>query len=72
MGHEQRPLYAVGIVVLVVGFAVGIGFTNLAFGHVVLGMALLTCLTVTLYLVARRDRSHHTDLHDDDCTLDVH
>lgn len=61
MKLENRPLYAVALAVLVAGLVVGLTFTGLSDDTVLVGVAILACLMILLFVLGRRD---HLDEHD--------
>lgn len=69
---EPGPLYAVALAVLVVGFVAGIAFANVSVRNVLLGLTVLACLVLTLYLLGRRNESDHYDDHDHHPTAGQH
>lgn len=70
--EEPGPLYAVALAVLVVGFIVGIAFANVSVRDVLLGLTVLACLVLTLYLLGRRNESDQYDDHDHHPTAGQH
>lgn len=59
MRHENQPLYAVAV--LVAGLVVRLTFTGLSDSTVLVGVAILACLMILLFMLSRRD---HLDEHD--------
>jgi hypothetical protein len=73
MRHEELgPLYAVGFAVLIVGFVVGIAFANVSVSDVLLGLAVLACLVLTLFLLGRRNEADRPDNHNHHPTVGWH
>jgi hypothetical protein len=70
--EELGPLYAVGLAVLAVGFVVGIAFANVSVSDVLLGLAVLACLALTLFLLSRRHEPDRSDNHDHHPTAGQH
>jgi hypothetical protein len=71
MRHELRSLYAVALAVLVTGLVVGFAFADLSGGAVLVGVVLLACLMFVLFILGRRDESHHSDEDDHQFFCDV-
>lgn len=73
MRHEELgPLYAVALAVLIVGFVVGIAFADVSMSEMLLGLAVLACLALTLFLLGRRNESDRYDGHDQHPTVGHH
>jgi hypothetical protein len=63
MRRETRPLYAVALTVLVVGVVIGLIFTGISDGAVLVGVAILACLMLILFVLGRRDHLNEHDHH---------
>lgn len=69
MRHEELgPLYAMALAVLIVGIA----FADMSVSEVLLGLAVLACLALTLFLLGRSNDSDRYDDHDQHPTVGHH
>ncbi len=67
MPHGYQQLYLIATAILVIGLVVGLAFTGVSATAVVVGVLVLGCLAVALFMVGRRDKS---DQHSDDYVYD--
>jgi hypothetical protein len=68
MESDYRPLRAVAGTVLLAGLVTGLAFAGLSESTVLVGVAVLACLMVALFIVGRRDESNDSDEHDHHAT----
>ncbi len=63
MEHPYRPLYGIGVAVLITGLIVGVAFTGVSGDTVLLSTIALAGAMWVLLLLSRRDNSHDPDGH---------